>query len=156
MATPEEILLSMGLDPNEAVEVDRRLTTKPRRDKRICLCGHSVGRHDVSLGRPVCVVGKQYCNCRKLTPVLEVEDTRTFIRKTEGSALNHALTRGLASAIESGQTVTWIEEARFCYRCDMSGEDIRLTPMAVSANGVPQAEDTGYNVLFCDDCRLRG
>lgn len=156
MPTPQEILIKMGIDPNEAIQTDKELTAKPRGDKRICLCGHSVGRHDLTLDRPICVVGKQYCNCKKVTPVLIVEDTRPFIRKTEGSALNHALTRGIAGAIEKGQEIQWIEETQYCHRCETSGEDLRLTPMAVTSHGIPADFDSGYNAFFCDDCRLRG
>jgi hypothetical protein len=154
MATPQEILESMGLDPNEAERVDRELTQNARvKDKRICLCGHAVGRHDMTLGRPICVVGRMECKCKNLQPILAVSDTRPFIRKTEGSSLNHALSRGIAAAMSAGCDIDKIEDEWACHKCGVSGEAIRLTPVAVTANGVPTDYDSGYNALFCDDCR---
>ena len=155
MATPDEILTAMGLDPDEAERVDKELTLNARtKDKRICLCGHALGRHDMALGRPVCQVGKLACNCRTLQPVLVVSDTRPFIRKTEGSSMNHALSRGIAAARKAEVTIDLIEEAWGCHKCGTAGEAIRLTPMAVTANGIPTDHDSGYNALFCDDCRI--
>lgn len=153
MATAQEILISMGIDPDEAIQADKELTSKPRGDRRICLCGHSVNRHDLTVGRPVCQIGKQFCGCRNLQPVLEAQDTRPFIRKTTGSALNHALTRGIAAAIENGQELNWIDGVRYCHKCQNTEEGLRLTPMVVTANGVPADYDTGFNALFCDECR---
>lgn len=157
MATPDEILLSMGLDPDEAERADAELTLNAKAtDKRICLCGHASGRHDMTLGRPACLVGRMSCNCKTLNLVLEVSDVRPFIRKTEGSALNHALSRGIAAARKADITVEKIESAWYCHKCEATGDDLRLTPMAVTRNGLPASEDTGFNAFFCDDCRLRG
>lgn len=155
MATPDDILSAMGFDPDEAERTDKELTINARtKDKRICLCGHSVGRHDMELGRPVCVVGKLACNCRNLQPVLTVTDTRPFIRKTEGSSLNHALARGIAAARKIDVDISFIEESWACHKCGVAGEAVRLVPMTVTANGLPANYDTGYNSLLCDDCRV--
>ena len=154
MATPKELLLAMGLDPDEAVEADKELSNKQRGDRRICLCGHSVGRHTEISGRPSCQVGKQFCPCRRIQPVLLTNDTRSFIRKTEGSGLMHALTRGLAGAVEKNLDIEWLEDERYCHKCKTQEPDMRLTPMSVSSNGTPQSLATGYDALFCDNCRV--
>lgn len=155
MATPDQILQSLGYDPEEAERVDTQLTQNARAtDKRICICGHSIGRHDVSLGRPVCQVGKLSCSCREVRPMLIVTDTRPFIRKTEGSGLNHALLRGIGAARKADIQIEKIENEWHCNKCEANGETLRLTPMSVTANGFPADYDTGYNVLLCDDCRL--
>lgn len=152
MISAREALKQMGIDPDEAIQTDQELQSKPRGDKRICMCGHSVQRHDMALDRPVCTVGKMYCPCRAIKPVIEVEDTRPFIRKTEGSAILHALSRGIAAAAEKGHNISWIEEALECDRCKVRG--VRLVPVPVTANGVPQQHATGFDVLLCDDCRI--
>ena len=151
MATTKDIFEKMGITQDEAVQADKELLEKPRSDKRICLCGHSVSRHDTTLDRPVCTVGKMYCPCKRIQPVLTVEDTRPFIRKTEGASILHALTRGIASAADRGQEMEFIPEAWVCHKCEQS--DVRLSPVPVSANGVPQTEATGYDALLCDECR---
>lgn len=153
MKPAQEILTEMGIDPDEAIRVDQHLTNRPRGDKRICLCGHSVSRHDLTLERPSCVVGKQFCPCRKIQPVLVVEDTRPFIRKTDGASVLHALTRGIAAAALKGQAIEKIEEAWACHRC--SATDVRLSPVPVSANGVVMQVATGYDALLCDECRIK-
>lgn len=155
MATPEELLREMGLDPNQAIETDKELSSKQRGDRRICLCGHSVGRHTEINGRTSCQVGKQFCPCKRVQPVLLTNDTRSFIRKTEGSGLNHALTRGLAGAIEKNLDIEWLEDERYCHRCQNNQDGLRLTPMSVSSNGIPQNLATGYDALFCDECRIK-
>lgn len=157
MATPDEILRSMGLDPETAERRDAELTINAKtKDRRICLCGHSVGRHDMALGRPVCQVGKLTCACRNLTPVITASDTRPFIRKTEGSAMNHALARGIAAARTKDITVERIDEAWYCHKCEARGESVRLTPMAMTRVGAPADFDSGYNAFFCDNCRIGG
>lgn len=153
MKSAKDILNEMGIDPDEAIRVDKQLTSRPRGDKRICLCGHSVSRHDLTLDRPSCIVGKQFCPCRKIQPVLVVEDTRPFIRKTDGASVLHALTRGIAAAAEKGHAVEKIEGAWVCHRCGQS--DVRLSPVPVSSNGVAMQTATGYDALLCDDCRMK-
>ena len=74
--------------------------------------------------------------------------------KTEGSGTLHALTRGILAAAKRDHEVSWVEEARYCHKCHAAGESVRLTPMAVTANGIPASEDTGYNAFLCDECRI--
>lgn len=152
MQTAEDLLKEMGIDPQEAIKVDKQLTDSRSRDKRICLCGHSVARHDMTLERPSCVIGKQFCPCRKIQPVLVVADTRPFIRKTDGASVLHALVRGMAAAAERGQSVQKIAEAWHCHKCEAT--DVRLSPVPVSSYGVPMQVATGYDSLLCDDCRI--
>jgi hypothetical protein len=155
MATPEQILIEMGIDPEEANQRDIELTTTQRGDRRVCLCGHSMNRHSdtVIAGRYECVVGRKYCPCKKPQPVLNANDTRSFIRTTKGSGLDHALTRGIAAAIKLGTTIEWIPEARHCHPCGKAEDGLRLTAMSVTENGFPADYETGYNALFCDKCR---
>lgn len=155
MKPAQDILRDMGIDPDEAIRIDQEITNRPRNDKRICLCGHSVARHDMSLERPTCVVGKQFCPCRKVQPVLVVEDTRPFIRKTDGASVLHALTRGIAAASSKGHAMEKIEEAWVCHRCGTSGSEVRISPVPVSANGLAMQVATGYDAFLCDDCRIK-
>jgi hypothetical protein len=96
MATAREILEEMGINVEEALAQMEKTKNNNYRDKRICLCGHGVGRHDEHQGRTSCTALKYNCDCKNLLPVLEVSDVRVFKSKTDGSGAEHALTRGIA------------------------------------------------------------
>lgn len=121
------------------------------RDRRVCICGHSMKRHEDASGRGIiqCSVGKQNCPCKNARAVLETTDTRNFMRKTIGSGSMHALSLGIAGAISAGHDVHWIVDLK----CDKCGAEGTLSPTAVSQNGIPQDDATGYDALLCRECR---
>lgn len=121
------------------------------RDRRICICGHSMKRHEDASGRGVlqCSTGKQNCPCKKPRAVLETSDTRNFMRKTIGSGSMHALGLGIAGAVNAGHGVTWLIELK----CDKCGAEGTLSPTAVTQNGVVKDEATGFDALLCRECR---
>lgn len=152
MATGIEILADMGITLEEALEVDEILKAKKPRDRRVCLCGHGVVRHSDEYGKVQCRANKWNCKCNNIQPVLEVDDTRLYMRKTEGSGVRHALNRGILSAMSKGHEMSWIEGARVCHKC--GADDVRVTVVSVSPQGVEQDYDTGYNAFLCDECRM--
>jgi hypothetical protein len=155
MPTGKDLIEEMGLDYQEVLEADETRERGRPKSKTICLCGHALSRHeDMGDGRAPCNALMRNCRCRNPIAVLETEDVRVFMSKTEGGAALHALTRGLLAANKKGIEVSWIDEQRYCHSCETT--DTRLTPVAVTRNGLPATEDTGYNALLCDDCRLRG
>lgn len=121
------------------------------RDRRVCICGHSMKRHEdaAGMGRMQCSVGKQSCPCKNPRAVLEASDTRNFMRKTIGTGSLHALALGIAGAVNAGHSVDWIVELK----CDKCGAEGSLAPVAVTANGVVKDEATGYDALLCRTCR---
>jgi len=128
--------------------------TRHDRDKRICICGHGMNRHKANIrGRVECKPTAMYCKCRTARPVLQVEDTRLFLKKTVGHATGHALLRGMQRAYEKEHTVTWSIDPR----CDMCGSTSATTPMIVTEEGkiVKQDMDTGRYALMCRDCRSK-
>ena len=152
MTTGRQMFEDMGLNYDEALEHEEEMKKRKPRDRTICLCGHGITRHTEVGGRESCSALGYNCACRKIQPILEAEDIRPFICRTEGSGLGHALSRGILSATKKGQTLRWLEDKRICDKCKATGG--RLTPMAVSNNGFIQEHDTGFNVLFCDECRI--
>lgn len=154
MATGKEILEQMGIDLDEAIALDEEVRNRRPRDRRICLCGHGVSRHEELAGRESCSALGYNCKCRKVQPVLEVDDIRVFLSKTEGTGILHALNRGILSATKKGQNIQWIDGTRICHRCGT--DEGRLTPTAVTGNGFPADHDTGYNAILCDTCRSGG
>lgn len=121
-----------------------------RKDGRICLCGHSNGRHSWVNGILSCQAAKQYCPCKSLRLVVECSNTRPFLRKTSGPGPLHALSQGIASAIKAGYEITWLVPME-CDKCHKTGP---VSPIPVSQRGVIMDEATGYDALLCRDCRV--
>lgn len=150
MAEAEAALAAMGIGVDEAVAADVGLRGRNGpRDGRVCLCGHSVGRHTVASGLVLCKPARMECPCRKLRPVVEAEDVRPFLRRTAGSGMMHALVRGIAALAVSGKSVEWIVDLT----CDRCGGDEEVVPAAVTKQGALMSEATGYDALLCRKCR---
>lgn len=144
-------LAALGMDLDEVLEMDSVLRTRPaQRDGRICICGHGVAKHSNLGGLVSCKPSKMDCPCKKVRPVIDAEDTRPFLRKTQGGGPMHALSRGLASLISNGKEATWIIDLK----CDRCGEESQgLTPVPVTQSGSAVSEATGYDALLCPKCR---
>lgn len=142
----------MDFDYDEAAAAEEELVTSGRKrsgDRRICVCGHPVGRHTQVSGIVFCKPTRMDCPCKSLRPVLKAEDTRNFLRKTEGPGALHALGRGLKAAHDAGKNVEWVVEAK-CDRCHVEGP---ISPVAVTQRGVIVDVATGYDALLCRKCR---
>ena len=141
---------------NEVYKQDSRSA-----DKRICACGHSMSRHRLNTitGQHECNPGKLVCACVQQRPVLEVPNTRYFMRKSMGSGSKHALPRGVAAAIEAlgeefSQGMTWLIDQK----CDLCQEDSKLYPTRVTREGVmldDHEEDNGVTAFYCESCRTK-
>lgn len=149
MSDPMEF---MDFTVDEALEADELMRTRPAaRDGRICSCGHSTGRHQDYAGTTTCTPSALRCACKTFRPIIDVSDTRAFLRKTEGSGPLHAFGRGLGVAISKGVQVEWLIDMQ-CDRCKK--ENVKLTPVAVTQHGVAVTYDTGFNAMLCADCRV--
>ena len=123
-----------------------------RKDGRICLCGHSNGRHSLVNGILSCQAAKQYCPCKSLRLVVECSNTRPFLRKTSGAGPLHALSQGIATALKAGYEIKWLVPME-CDKCHKPGP---VSPIPVSQRGVEMDEATGYDALLCRECRTNG
>ena len=147
-------LEGMGLSIEEVLEVDRKIlgeTKKGRRDRRVCLCGHAVARHSEYAGHLTCKPSALLCPCKAVKPVIEADDIRAFMRRTEGAGAMHALTRGIASTVSSGKEVTWLVELK-CDKCGSIASNV--VPAAVTQSGRLADGATGFDALICHDCRV--
>lgn len=154
MTNARDALAMLGINADEAVEVDKTLTRKPSSDKRICLCGHGVSKHSSDAGVVQCIPARWYCPCKNIRPVIEVEDTRLFLRKTSGPGAEHALTRGMAALYSADKGVEWIIDIK-CDKCGIEATpagDVRITPVAVTEYKTVAYEATGFDALLCDSC----
>lgn len=142
----------VDFDYEDVVAGEAELVASGRRsgrDKRICVCGHPLGRHTQVSGMVFCKPTRMECPCKAVRAVLQVEDTRTFLRKTEGSGALHALGRGLKAAQDAGKNVEWLIEPK----CDRCGEVGPISPVAVTQRGIIVNSATGYDALLCRKCR---
>lgn len=147
----KDALSALGMDLDEVVKIDAGLRTRPaQRDGRVCICGHSVTKHIEIGGGWSCKPSKMNCPCKKCRPVLDADDTRPFLRKTQGPGPEHALSRGLAALLQGGKDAEWIIDL-ICDRCKEPNNS--LVPVPVTKDGRPTDTSTGYDALLCPDCR---
>lgn len=155
--TQEEKVTGQGFaivdfEYEDVVAGEAELVASGRRrsgDRRICVCGHPAGRHTQVQGITLCKPTRMECPCKNLRAVLRAEDTRNFLRKTEGSGALHALGRGLKAAHEAGKSVEWLVEAK----CDRCGTEAQVSPVAVTQRGIVVQSATGFDALLCRKCR---
>lgn len=152
ISSAEEALRAIGLDPEDTIHTDQIMRKRTRkRDGRICICGHGAGRHQETAGRQTCNPSAMKCPCRSFRPVLEVEDSRVFLRETLGPGKLHALSRGIAASMELNKKVEWIVELA-CDRCKDSEKIV--TPIPLTENGYVANYPTAVTALLCHECRM--
>lgn len=151
----EEALAMIGLTVDEVDDADAALAEQRKVNasinRHVCACGHAIARHTVTHGIVMCKPARMECPCKKARPVLLAQDTRLFIRKTEGGGAAHALSRGIRESITKGKAVEWLIEL-VCDRCGTSASNV--TPVPVSQQGTSRTYATGYDALLCPDCRV--
>jgi hypothetical protein len=153
LTSAENALAMMGISVEEVDQADVELLEKRKHsvDRQVCACGHGMARHTVVAGVTYCKPARMECPCRKTRPVIETDDTRMFIRKTDGAGPAHALTRGIRAAVEKKKSVTWIVDLI----CDRCGEESHsIVPVPVTQSGHAASHATGYDALLCPDCRV--
>lgn len=157
MQDAKNALAAMGLDLNEVLDMDNTLRSRPAvRDGRICICGHGVSKHTQYPGDRVrCKPSKMECPCRQVRAVIDVEDTRPFLRRTQGAGSEHALTRGLAALAQSGKEAHWLIDL-VCDKCGEFSENIVPVPVTGDGRVSGGTEATGYDMMLCTTCRIGG
>lgn len=137
MNKTEKALVDMGItDIPAAIELDKKITNNRRISPYVCLCGHPVSRHSrLEDGDYVCKPSRMYCHCTKVYEILEAEDTRPFLRKSNSYGAEHALARGLIATLAAGKNCSWVTVNSQCFDCGI--EKLPLIP-AVVENGIPE------------------
>lgn len=151
MTTARDALESLGIDVEEAIETDRRLMKKGPRDNRICVCGHAVARHktDEFSGITECRPSRMYCPCETPRAVLEAEDTRMFLRQTNGPKSEHALVRGMVALVVAEKEAKWLDDPLLCDKCGNRGN---ISPVPLTKNNRIAYEPSARNALLCETC----
>lgn len=153
----QDALKALGLTVEEITQAEEKMLEAlgSRRyrtavDPRICICGHPVGRHTTVGGLTFCKPSRMECPCKKCRPVIEVDDVRKFLRKTNGAGPLHALALGIKGLAEDGKGLRWIINVQ-CDRC--RAFDVPVAPVPVTQQGVATSYPTGYDALLCETCR---
>ena len=142
-------LSAMQLTTPYLDEVDKRPKQKPL-SRDICICGHSVNNHkDFGDGQLICTPAKQFCPCERLLPVIEVENTKYFLRRTRGYGEKHALTMGLHHLTKNGFWSRMLIEP-ICFRCE--GTNLTIYPTPISRGNSVSYGPSPLNVFLCLDC----
>jgi hypothetical protein len=150
MTSAKEALAALGITAEEAHEADEKLKDRKPRDPRVCLCGHAINKHTTPAGVITCQPSRMYCPCKNIRPVIEVEDTRLFLRKTTGPGVEHALVRGISALAQVGKEARWLDEIK-CDRCNTT--EGRIMPVPINgASKTVAYEATGLDALLCDKC----
>lgn len=132
MKDSKEILEDMGYNIEEMQKRNQLLIKTKAKSPYVCLCGHPVSSHtQTDEGDSYCKPSRMFCHCAKLNPVLKSEDNRNFYCKTNSYGAEHALTRGILTAMNRNKKVEWVEDQIFCMRkgCTVKGAGNGLQPV---------------------------
>ncbi len=142
------------LDTKEAY-----LVTIRNDDRRICECGHSITRHkfDKFQNRHFCKPGAYSCPCVRERAVMDVPNTKFFMRKSFGSGKKHALAMGYAASKEAlgddfTENVKWLIPKN----CEVCQTETAYFPVRVSLTGavlLDTDDDQGVTAFLCSECR---
>lgn len=149
------------LDYDEIKDYNSAYKQEPRSlDRRICICGHAMSRHHFNKfdGTHYCKPGQLACPCINPRAVIEVPNTRYFMRKSRGSGAKHALPRGIVASIEAlgeeefNEKMKWLVDP-VCDICKTSTKyyPVRVTPTGESIED--DEEDQGVTAFKCAECR---
>ena len=149
------------LDFDEVLKAnDRYRITVRNDDRRICACGHGMSRHrrDDIKHINVCKPGAYQCPCLVPKPVLEVPNTRFFMRKSAGSGEKHAIAMGYAASKEAYSEEEFSARARWLIpkECEFCGAETNYYPVRVTPTGkvlFDSDEDEGVTAFLCSECR---
>ncbi len=139
--------------------IDKALAKNPRKnDKRICICGHPLSRHDETNGMS-CRPARFDCPCVRAVAVLEVPDNRYFLARNEGSGEKHALMRGIFMA-QKGMPDRFDDEAKLLVelKCmnPACGNETNLFPVRCDVDFYriyDSNKDQGVTMFYCETCR---
>lgn len=148
------------LDYEEVLESNEVLLVTVRNDdRRICSCGHAISRHkyDKYQNKTICKPGAYTCPCLQERAVLDVPNTRYFMRKSHGSGKKHALAMGYAASKEAmaeefTEKVNWLIPKE----CDICHTETQYYPVRVTPTGavlLDMDKDEGVTAFLCADCR---
>ena len=150
------MLDAMGLTLEDVMRAEDIIRVKPtHRDGRVCICGHAISKHTFAVGIVSCKPSRLNCPCKTIKPVIDVSDTRYFLRKTEGSGPLHALSRGMAALEAANGSGSWLIGVECQNPNCAKTPNSRVVPVPVDGRVSPPrvaTSATGYDLLLCTTC----
>jgi len=149
---------AFDVDQTKLDVIDEAVRQAPyRNDKRICICGHQMSKHNEETS--ACKPGRFECPCQRKQAVIEVPDTRYFMSRSLGSGEKHALTRGIFLA-RQGMGDTFDEKAKWLVDmvCENPAckQETKLYPVRCDLDFFriyDSSKDQGVTMFYCEDCR---
>ena len=136
-------------DKNRAEEIYSDVTSRRKKNREICVCGHPMRLHSSSEQGTSCLAAKTFCPCTMPIPVLRANDHRYFTKISRGAGAKHALFQGMYASIKAGKEVNWLSDP-MCFKCGKEGLLVRPIPlnrlMKISFGAGEM------NLLACDVC----
>lgn len=147
----ESALNHFGISAGSVDEILQISRGDADRMKPVCICGHGVSRHIQYSedSAPYCSVAKGWCACKRPLPVIKVRDTRTFMHKTEGWGIKHALIKGIRAYEQKGGKISMIIEPR-CIMCDRT--DGMLLPAPLNRFNKIARTAQEVTIIVCENC----
>ena len=149
-----------GINPEEVAASLERDKADRKGDPRVCACGHGARSHSShalrsnilqqslrEAGEDRCLPNRQTCPCDGFRAVLTTGDIRLFRYRTSGAYNDHALAKGIRSAIEKGVAVSPISE----WRCDFCTRTDSVGAVPVNKYGKEVSEPGLKNFLMCPE-----
>jgi hypothetical protein len=152
------MLKQMGYSPEQIAEHLAQEEARPS-SKTVCLCGHPKARHFIDTEFSTCKPAKMSCPCAHFIPIAKVEDGRSYLWKTEGPGMDHALVKGIFRALNKGEYLEWIDQNYVCVKCKVSGHKKELTIHPFEGDPESglrpsiQIEFSRWNFFLCETCK---
>ena len=145
----DEFHSNFSFSKNDALKALEASRSRKSRDRTICSCGHPSAHHGNLQDQTYCSFMGNFCPCRKLLPVIEVEDLRFFSKTTSGEGVDHALALGITSSNRSKKTIQWVIPP-VCMRCKSETERVRPVPLTLNTERTNKLGQ--ITVIACHIC----
>lgn len=135
--------------PEEVLDDHAQDKMRKEYGRLICVCGHPISNHTKTADMEFCGTARMYCRCQNKVAVLEVEDKRCFMFKSEGYGPRHALLKGVHKSHKNGKKTRFLGE-KSCFKCKVVSEI--LIPIGLDRHFSVCFGEAPYNGLFCVSC----
>lgn len=154
-------IFELGDDLPEQVEKATAKPSVPKKDPRICVCGHPARAHSSEgvtadavekrkYNQHVCRYARMACPCAKFIEVVKCDDVRLFTFRTSGIDANHALFKGVSRAKEKDVEFEWSDlSLTACVECGITTGPRHI--VALNDRGRVSRDPGAFNVFLCQD-----
>lgn len=153
---------ALGWSEEDAEKVSEAIKepSVPRKDPRVCLCGHPARAHSTegitdlargfaSRGFNHCRFARMKCPCAGFVEIGTSSDVRVFTFKTAGPDKDHALLKGIKKAQDAGAEFEWTDLSKTaCLKCGATSGARHIVALDSTGHVSPVPE--AHNLFLCD------